>query len=304
MRFVSAHRVIATSFLVDISDVILSFLIALASGSVVMASQALEGAADLVSSGLLFYGFRKANQPADRTHPFGYGKELYFWTLMSALLMFMFTALASIYQGWERLLNPHPITNINIVYYVLIMTTLTNLYSFSLSFKRLLGKHNLGKILAIFYQSNLIETKTVFVMDLMGSLASVLSLIAMILYQITGDARFDGLGAILIGIVLAILAFSLIVEIKDLVIGISAPLETQLKIRQIAESVNKVNKVIDLRTMIIGNNKILVNLEVNLDDKLTTDEIELLVDKIKTEIKKEIGSAKYIQIELESPEGH
>lgn len=304
MKAVSARRVIATSSLVSVSDVVLNVLIALASGSVVMASQALEATADLISSGLLYYGFNKANRPADKQHPFGYGKELYFWTLMSGFVMFGITSVFSIYQGYQRMLRPEPVANINIVYYVLIITMLTNFYSFTLSFKRLLGKRGLREIVSIFVNSNLVETKTVFVLDLMGASASFLSFVAMILYQFTGQMWFDGVGAVMVGVVMGMLAFSLIIEIKDLVIGVSAPLQVQNKIKNIVESIGKVHKVIDLRTMIVGNEKILVNLEVNLDDRLTTDEIEKLIDKIKLEVKKEVPSAKYIQIELESPEGY
>lgn len=304
MPAISAKRVIATSFLVDISDFLLSIVIVITSGSVIMLSQALEGAADLLSSGLLLYGHGRSNRPADKTHPFGYGKELYFWTLISAMIMFGLTATLSFYYGWHRFHHPRHINNIGLAYAGLIVTAATNFYSFSLSFRRLIGKRNINQISKIILKSNLIETKTTLVLDLMGTLASVLGLISLLFYSLTNNFRFDGLGAMLIGVVLAFLAATIIIEIKDLVIGVSASEQTQEKIKQAVLSVSQVNKVLDLRTMIIGNNKILVNIEVNLEDKLTTNEIEVLVDKIKNEIQKDVPRASHIQIELESPEGN
>ena len=105
---VSAKKVIITSFLVDFLDIFLSFIVAIHSGSVVMLTQVLEGVSDLSSSGLLLIGLKKSGRKADRTHPFGYGREIYFWTLLAALIMFGFTSTISIYFGWKRVITPEP----------------------------------------------------------------------------------------------------------------------------------------------------------------------------------------------------
>ncbi len=99
---ITSKRVIVTSFMVDLSDVVLSFIITILSGSVVMLTQVLEGVSDLAASGLLMIGFNRSLQKEDKTHPFGYGKEIYFWSFLAAIIMFGLTSTLSFYFGWQR----------------------------------------------------------------------------------------------------------------------------------------------------------------------------------------------------------
>ena len=126
----------------------------------------------------------------------------------------------------------------------------------------------------------MVETKTTFILDLMGSVASLVGTLALLIYVITGDIRFDGIGAIIIGIVLAVLAFLLLMGIRDLLVGRSASAETEAKIRDAALTVPEVDKVLDLKTLHVGSEKLLVNLEVNMDNDLNTDELEKLMAQI------------------------
>lgn len=298
---ISIEKVVATSFIVDVSDVVLNLFVAFISGSVVMLSQAMEGAADLIASGLLLVGVIRSKRPADRKHPYGYGREVYFWTFISGLVTFSFTACLSIYFGFQRLFNPEPIEHLLLVYVTLIITIATNGYSFSLSSRRLLGVKGFSKITEVFQHSALIETKTTFVLDLMGTVASIIGLIALLIYGLTGDSRFDGIGAIAIGISLAFFAYFILKGAKELLVGQSASIETEKKIIKAALSYSQVVKVLDLRTILIGPNKLLVSLEVHLKDNLHTDEIEVLIDKIERKIRKQVPEATHIQIELETP---
>ncbi len=297
---ISAKRVIFTSFLVDILDILLNLIVAVVSGSIVMAAEVLEGVADLTSSGFLLVGYYRSGRLEDKSHPFGYGRELYFWTLLAALVMFGITATFSIYLGWLRFLEPRMLTNLNAAFFVLTLTLGTNGYAFWLSFRRLKGKRGVSDIVKIFLRSSLIETKTTFILDLMGSSASFLGLVFLVAYQITGDKRFDGLGAIFIGLVLGIFSYFLILGIRDLLIGKSAPEEVEALIRRAALSIPEVKNVSDLKTLHIGSGKLFVNLDVRLQNNLTTREIEKLIDKIKDSIKEKVPTANHIQIELET----
>jgi len=297
---ISANRVIITSFLVDILDILLSLVVAILSGSIIMISQVLEGFADLASSGFLIVGLSRSSRNADKTHPFGYGREIYFWALVSALLMFGITASISFYLGFQRFQNPRPVTNIGLAFGVLGITLLTNGYAFFISVRRLLRNRKILKVIEIFYKSSLVETKTTFILDLMGSLASLLGILALLVYALTGDYRFDGLGAMVIGVVLAIFSYFLILGIRDLMIGKSASLETEERIRQATRKIKEVSEVLDLKTMHIGSERLLVNMEVNLESGITTREIEKIMDKIKAQVEKEVPSVKHIQVELET----
>lgn len=217
--------------------------------------------------------------------------------------MFGITAVFSFYLGWQRFMDPEPIANIILAYAMLVFGILTNLYAFSLSFKRLLGRRDLGKIWRVFWESNLVETKTAFTLDLMGTLAGTLGFVALVVYGLTGDFRFDGIGAMVIGVMLGMLSLSLLVNVKDLLIGKSAPAEVEEKIREvILTSSQKVKDVLELRTILIGMDKILVDIEIHLIDGLTTDEIERLVDHIEDRVREEVPSVQHIQVEFESPD--
>ncbi len=298
---ISAKRVVVTSFIVDLIDIVLSLIVTVLSGSVVMLAQALQGVADLSASGLLILGVARSKKPPDRTYPFGYGREIYFWAMLAALLTFTVTAGFSFYFGWQRFFSPQPLDNLFLAYLVLALTTLTNSYALSLSYKRLLQDKSQKGIWQAFFNSPLVETKTTFVLDLMGTTASILGFIFLLIFGLSGDLRFDGLGAMFIGIALAILAFFLIKAIKDFLVGKSASVQTENRIRQLALDIPGVNSVLDLKTLYVGGEKLLVNIEVHLKDGLTTDEIEVLIDKIKAKVQSEIPIVVHMQIELETP---
>jgi cation diffusion facilitator family transporter len=298
---VTSERVVVTSFLVNISDVLINLMVTYFSGSVVVFSQALQGMADLVSSGFLVIGVKRSKKPADGKHPFGYGRELYFWTLVSALVTFTITAGMSFYFGLVRFLKPEKIDNIALAYAALIFALFTNGYSMTFSLRRILGKSPLSAFKTVFPSSVLLATKKAFLLDLMGMLASLLGLTALVLYSITGNFRFDGLGAMIIGVTMGLLATTIIKGSKELLVGRSASGEIENSIKKTVLSFKNVEDVLDLKTIYLGTEKLLVNLEVHLTDRLTTDEIELLIDRIERKIKSKVPEAVSIQIELESP---
>jgi len=113
--------------------------------------------------------------------------------------------------------------------------------------------------------------------------------------------RFDGLGAMIIGIVLAILSLFLVTGIRELLIGKRASQETEDKIRQAALEIEEVQDVLGIKTMHIGTEKLLVDLDVHMQSRLGTRELEKLIDEVKDKIREKVPSAKYIQVELETP---
>jgi len=295
---VTAKKVLWISLVVDIIDVLSGIVVTIISGSVVMLSQVLEGIADLACSGLLVFGLKRSKKKADRNYPFGYGKELYFWALISALIMLGITSTFTFYFGLNRFLHPESLQHTFWAYLVLIFTAGTNSYALSLSIKRLLEKKSFSKLRKIFHQSALIETKTAFVLDMMGTSASILGFIALMLYGITGNGQFDGLGAMIIGVVLGILSVVLLFAVKDFLIGKGVSLHILESIKKAAGRLPYVKSVSDIKAMHIGPDKLLIHIDVNFKDNLTPDELEAMTDKVKDEIRKDIPTATYIQIEL------
>jgi len=154
----SLRRIVFTSFAIDILDLVTSIIVAWLSGSVVMFTQALEGFTDLISSGFLVIGLKRSLRKEDKLHPFGYGREIYFWTLISALVMLGSTAVLSIYFGYQRFIHPHPLLDLPLAFIVLVVSIFTNGYGFFLSYKRLIRrrplKHFVPYFLSLFTDRN------------------------------------------------------------------------------------------------------------------------------------------------------
>jgi cation diffusion facilitator family transporter len=298
---ISADKVVLTSLLVDVLDIAIKVTVAIITGSVVMLAGIFQGVADLFSVSVLMIGLKLSRKKPDKVHVFGYGKELYFWTLISALTIIIITATAAIYYGYKRLLDPEEIEHIWLTFVTLSVALIANGYSFSLGFRRLLGGQNYKKIVKVFLSSEKAATKNTFVLDLMGAMASVLGLISLTLYQLLGETRFDAIGSISIGLMMMVLGVVLVIGIKGFIIGKRAPPELEEKIMQSALSISGAEKVVDLKTMFVGPENLLVNIEIHFADKLSTDEIEKLVDRVKEKITKDNPIVHYIQVEPETP---
>ena len=298
---VSEQRVLVTTFLVDLLDVAINLVVAIVTGSVVMLAEFFQGLADLTAAGLLLIGYKRSKRRADKQHPFGYGKEIYFWTLISAVVMMTFTAVASFYFGLMRVLEPEEIDYIWLGYLTLLITLGSNAYALSLSSDRLLKNKPLKELPKQFLNARDVTVKNALVLDLMGTSAALFGLIALLLYQFAGIKQFDGIGAMIVGVTTAVLAVVLITGLRGLLVGERAAPEIEAKIKDAALTIRQVKEVADLRTMQIGPNKLLVNIEVNVANKLETDELEALIDRIKKRIEEKVPSVKIVQVELETP---
>jgi cation diffusion facilitator family transporter len=301
MSKITSARVVRTSFLVDILDILLNLTVALFSGSVVMLVQSLQGTADLFTSGLLVIGVKRSRRIKDKRHHFGYGREIYFWTLMAGVAMITVTTTLSVAYGWRQLTHPMPITHIGWALLVLAIGFATNLYALLLSYRRLQNDTHTTSLPEMFLGSVLVETKAAFVLDLMGVMSAIFGFFSLVLYTVTGEVAFDGLGAIFIGLITALLALLLIVDVKDLLIGRSAPANLEEQIKNTALAIKGVDGVLDLRTMYLGSERLLVNLELDIANNLKTEQIEQLIDIIKADIKAKVPTVHHIQVELETP---
>lgn len=190
---VTVQEVVLTSFFVDLLDIVINFTVAIFSGSIVMASELLQGISDLTASGTLIFGIKRPK------------REKYMWATLSAIIMLTIASSLSFLFGLERFLYPHQIKNLLLAYIGLIISIVSNGYAFLLSVKRI--KNHPKKVLLM--------TRNTFVLDLMGMSAAIVGLIALALYQLTAEIRFDGVGAMGIGIVLGAMSIKLIWDIRS-----------------------------------------------------------------------------------------
>lgn len=302
MSKISDLRVVATSFLVSVSDVVLNFIIAYFTGSAVMLSQGLQGLSDLITGGILFIGVKRSKRQADHLYHFGYGREVFFWVLMAGILMFLGTGGLSLYFGMQQIINPNPVENIWIALAMLTFGFCTNAYSFSLSVRRLHRLQPGANWLSQLLRSSVVETKATFLIDFLGTSAALLGLFALIAYVISGNPVFDGLGSVVIGLSMMTVAVLLIRDVRDLIIGRAVEPEIIERITGAAQSVHSVQSVLDIRTMYLGSERILVILEVHVHDDLDTDQIEKIIDNVKEVVQENVPEVHHIQVEVETPD--
>ena len=298
MSKISSKRAILTSFLVDLGDIALNVTAMIITGSVVLLAEALEGGSDLVASGLLFVGLRISKKRANKKHPFGFGKALFSWTLLSAIVMLVFGAGLSFHFGLQRFLEPQDISHIGFAYGTLCISIVTNGYGVSVSARRLLDSRPLKELKHILINSTKVETKNTFILDVTGTSAAGMGLLSLILFKATGYKGFDGLGGMLMGVIIAVTSIVLIWGVKGYLAGKSASTEIQKQIRDAVLEVKQVENILELSTMYLGSHKLLLHLDIEVSSSSTANELGDLVEVLKERIQKEVPVVSTIQIEV------
>lgn len=298
---VTTKRVLVTAFVVDVADIIMNLAVTLISGSAVVLAKMLQGFADLAVDVMLLVGYSRSRRRPTKRHPFGYGKEMYFWSIMAGIFIFFVTATLAVYFGWKQIVTPDVINNLWLAYTVISIGVVSNIYTFSVSYRRLMAGRSWRQAWQVFSESPQASVKTTFVTDLMGSTAAIIGLVALISYGVTGNLLLDGAGAVVIGVALGVSAIVLLFGLKELVIGRVAPPATEKLISETLLSHHAIEDILDLKTMVIGPDKLLVNAEVHLHDELNTDQIEKIMDELKESVQERVPQTAHIQIEPETP---
>ena len=300
MSRITAKRTIRTSFFVDLLDIGLNTTIMILTGSVVLLAEALEGASDLVASALLWIGLKASKKRADKDRPFGHGKALFSWTLISALVMLIFGGGLSLYFGIDRLLHPEEIQKIWLAYGALLISICSNGYALSVSMRRLLNGQPLGQLKQLLISSTNLETKNTFILDLTGTGAAVMGMISLLLYQFAGIIHFDGIGSILMGLIIIFSSVILIWGIKDYLAGKPASPEILKQIKDVVLAENTISKITELKTMYIGSEKLLLQLDIRLSQNISVQDSEILINDLKGKIMKAVPFVSIIQVEVQT----
>ncbi len=268
-------------------------------GSSAMLSEGIHSLVDTGNQILLLYGIKRAAKPADDDFPFGYGKEIYFWSFIVAILIFALGGGISIYEGIKHFQHPEPITNPMINYVVLGLAMVFEGAAWFFAFKefsKMKGKW--GYIEAI----QRAKDPTIFVVlfeDSAAMLGLAVAFAGIALSQYTGILVFDSIASMVIGLILIGTAIWLAYETKGLLIGESANRFIIKAIREILQASNNIEHVNEILTMHMGPDYILANISVDFDDNISADEIEKCVAEIDVKIKQQHPQIKRIFIEAE-----
>ncbi|VAW12552.1 Cation transport protein, partial [hydrothermal vent metagenome] len=254
-------------------------------GSSAMLSEAVHSVVDTGNQGLLLYGIHRSNRPADDAHPFGYSREIYFWAFVVAILIFAVGAGVSAYEGVQKILNPHPITNPMINYVVLGFAIVFEAVAWTIAYKAFNRTRGTRGIFEEVRRSKDPTIFTVLFEDTAAMAGLIVAFSGVLAAQYLDLEWADGAASIVIGVILALTAVLLAYETKGLLIGEAARDELVAGVRDIVSATASVRHLNELRTMHMGPSDVLLALSLDFSDQDSVGEADDTIFDIETRIK-------------------
>ena len=301
----SAHttstRTLVIALLANLGIAVSKFVAAALTGSSAMLTEGVHSVVDSTNQLLLMWGRRAAKRPPDALHPFGYGRELYFWSFVVAVLVFALGAGVSIYEGIIHIANPEEAISPTIAYFVLLVAFLLEGWSTLEAFKEFRkAKANLSWFQAIRRSKD--PPAFIVLLENGAAMAGIsAAALGLFLSQRTGDPFYDGAASIVIGIILAITAALLAFETKARLIGESANPELIAALHDMVLEKKGVTAVGQVLTVHSAPDQITAMLSVDFDDDITARDVEALVWGIEVEAAKRFPMVRRLYLRPRSP---
>ena len=261
------------------------FAAAAITGSAAMLSEAVHSLVDTVNELLLLYGIARSARPADRVHPLGYGRELYFWSFVVALLIFALGAGVSLYEGVDRLLHPKPIERPVVIFVVLGVSLAFESASWAVGMRAFRATQRTLGWWETFRRSKDPPTFIVVFEDSAAILGIAAAAAGTAAALITGDSRWDGVASVGIAVILAAVAGLLARESKELLIGERADPALSDAIMRTASAIPGVCSANSIMTMQLAPNNVIATLSLDFFDYLRAPDIERAVVELETRVR-------------------
>lgn len=296
-----SRRLVILALTANALIAVVKFIAAAISGSSAMLSEGFHSVADTGNQLFLLRGTSRSRLAPDIKHPFGRGKELYFWSFMVAVVLFVGGAVVALLEGFEQIRHPHE--NEAGVTFSLIVLGVAAVFEFFIAYRPALKEFNEVRsgrnIVATVRDARDPALLVVVFEDTAAMLGLTIAAAGLILAELTGWSQWDGIASMLIGVLLAGVAFVLAYEVKSLLVGEAATREDRSRMRAAILSVPEVNSISRLLTMQLAPDEVLVNLDVDIRSDLSRDEAEEVIDRIEQGIRSVVPSATRIFVELE-----
>jgi cation diffusion facilitator family transporter len=275
-----SKKVVVAALCGNLAIAITKFIAAAITGSSAMISEGVHSTVDTTNQVLLLYGMKRAGLPASTTHPFGHGRELYFWAFIVALLVFALGAGISIYEGIAHIRHPEPMTNPLVNYIVLGLSLLFEGGTWWVALKEFRRHKGEQGYFEAFRRSKDPTTFTVLFEDTAAMLGLLIALVGIGAAQSLEMPVLDGVASIAIGVVLAISSLLLARETKGLLLGESAHPHVRDAILRIAGRDPAVRRANGVFTVQMGPDQVVAALSAEFEDALHTPEIEACIHRI------------------------
>ncbi|MGC5256291.1 cation diffusion facilitator family transporter [Gordonia sp. DT218] len=298
MSVEGSKRAIIAALLANAGIALAKFVGFVITGSSSMLAEAVHSVADTSNQGLLLLGQQRAAKKADRLHPFGYGRSRYFYSFVVALVLFSLGSLFAIYEGIHKIqhAHDHDLESPLVAVIILVLAICLEGYSFTTAYresKPLKGKASWWRFIR---NSRSPELPVVLLEDSGALIGLVLALAGVGLTMLTGDAVWDGVGTLAIGVLLGVIAIILIVEMKSLLIGEGAT-EDEEQALLTALAAGGVDRVIHMKTQYLGPEELLVAAKIAIPAGVDAITVARTIDAAEVRVRSAVPQARVIYLE-------
>ncbi|WP_017299529.1 cation diffusion facilitator family transporter [Nodosilinea nodulosa] len=278
---VTVYAAIASNLAIAITK----FIAASFSGSSAMIAEGIHSVVDTGNELLLLLGIRLSQRPANDAHPFGHGQELYFWTLIVAILIFAIGGGMSVYEGVTHILHPHPLEDPTWSYVVLVCAMVFEGASWGVALKEFWPAMQKKGVWQAVKASKDPTVFTVLFEDTAALLGLIVAFLGVFLGHLLKNPYFDGGASVVIGAILAIVAVILARESKGLLVGEGTDPETAKSIRSLVLADPAVDGALRLLTLHFGPHEVLLNIEIQFRPDLSVAELAEAIDRLEAKIR-------------------
>jgi cation diffusion facilitator family transporter len=295
----SSPKAVYAAIAGNLGIAITKFVAAALTGSSAMLAEGIHSLVDTGNGGLLLLGIQRARKPADRAHPFGHGMEIYFWTLIVAIMIFAVGGGFSLYEGIEHIRHPDPVSRPGVTYLVLAVSAIFEGYSWSVAYREMQKGRRRRSMWRVVTQSKDPTTFTVLFEDSAALFGLFIAFLGVFFGSRLDNPYLDGSASIVIGVLLAVVAVILAFQTKELLIGEAVDPYTLQSIRTLAEDDPSVARVVRPLTMHLGPDEVLLALELVFESGSAADSAAA-IDRIDRLIRAKHPQIRHIFIEAQS----
>lgn len=290
-----SRKAVIAALLGNLAIALFKFVAAFFSGSASMLAEAYHSTSDTFNQVLLLYGLKKSKKPPDELHPFGHGKEQFFWSFMVAIILFGIAGVLSVREGIHKIQHPEPLSHLGLMYAALGIGVFFETIALRMAIKSIraeMSEEKQPNFFRALQHSKDPTTLTVLFEDSLALMGLAIAIVSITLVHFTGNLQIDAYASILIGGLLMAFALFLASETKKLLVGEAVTPQKRERILACLNSCDEVDRVISLKTMHLGPDEVIVAAEIDYRNDITVDELEALNDRIEKRVKEVIPNAK------------
>jgi cation diffusion facilitator family transporter len=279
-----SRTAIFAAILGNVAIAVTKFVAAAFTGSAAMLSEAIHSVVDTGNGGLMLFGIYKSRKPPDEAHPFGHGRELYFWTLIVAILIFAAGGGMSVYEGTTHISHPTPVENPTWSYVVLCLAFIFEGTTWMFGWKAFSAERGKQGVLEAIHTSKDPTSFSVLLEDSAALVGLVVAFLGIFLGRQLGLPYLDGVASIVIGLLLCAVAVLMVYESKGLLVGEGLDRETLKSVRALVEADAAVERVQHLHTLYLGAHEVLLTIELRFRSTISALEVRSSVGRLKRNI--------------------